>query len=189
LNEKDLRRKKQWIFWACLKVGASKVPRKQAIYFTNTPRTMKTNPEGWTIPAEFPPAFALPEQFRQPLPAEVQQWLDSVEKRIDGLTLDRIEQEAGQLAGDDNPAAEKFYRLGRRRLYTRMQQIVDIMFSGKGVEVGIDLLRVQVTNELPGGAVSDALMDGENINRSGANSEHDPAAAPSSFLCFRCERS
>jgi hypothetical protein len=41
---------------------------------------------------------------------------------------------------------------------------VDIMFPGQGVEVGIDLLWGDVTNELPGGAVSDALMDGENIN-------------------------
>jgi hypothetical protein len=46
-----------------------------------------------------------------------------------------------------------------------MQQIVDIMFPGQGVEVGIDLLWGEVENELPGGAVSDALIDGENINR------------------------
>lgn len=56
------------------------------------------------------------------------------------------------------------YRLGRRIFYVRMQQIVDIMFPARGVEVGVDLLWAQ-TNTLPGGAVSDALMDGENINR------------------------
>ena len=133
----------------------------------NTPKTMKTNPEkpdGWTLPAELPPAFAIPEQFRQSLPAEVQEWLDSVERRIDGLTLGRIEREADELAGEDNPEAEKLYRLGRRLFYARMQRIVDIMFPGQGVEVGVDLLWVQTVNPLPGGAVSDAVNDGENIN-------------------------
>lgn len=125
---------------------------------------MKTNPEGWTIPAELPPAFAIPEQFRQSLPPQVQEWLSSVEKRIDGLTLNRIEQEAGQLAGEDNPEAEKLYRLGRRLFYVRCQQIVDIMFPGQGIEVGVELLWMQVRNEVPGAAVSDAVMDGENIN-------------------------
>jgi hypothetical protein len=125
----------------------------------------KPNPEGWTLPAELPPAFALPTQFRQSLPTEVQQWLNRVENHIDGMTLGRIEREADELAGEDSPEARKLYRLGRRLFYTRMQQILDIMFPGLGVEVGIDLLWVQVTNELPGGAVSDALMDGENINK------------------------
>jgi hypothetical protein len=128
---------------------------------------MKTNPEnpqGWTLPAELPNAFALPVEFRQTLPAEVQEWLDSVEKRIDGMTVARIEAEADKLAGEDNPEAERLYRLGRRLFYTRCQQIVDIMFPGQGVEFGVDLLWMQVTNELPGGAVSDALMDSENIN-------------------------
>jgi len=126
---------------------------------------MKTNPEDWTLPAELPPAFELPQPFRQSLPAEVQEWLNSVEKRIEGMTLDRIEEEADELAGEDSPESDKLYRLGRRIFYTRMQQIVDIMFPGQGVEVGVDLLWVQVTNEVPRAAVSDALMDGENINR------------------------
>jgi hypothetical protein len=125
---------------------------------------MKTNSEAWTLPAEFPPAFALPEQFRQSLPVEVQQWLDSVEKRIDGMTIGRIEREADELAGEDSPEAGRLYRLGRRLFYARAQQILNIMFPGQGVEIGVDLLWGQVTNELPGGAVSDALMDGENIN-------------------------
>src|ERR1700675_1412704 len=63
----------------------------------NPPEPMKTNTEGWTLLAELPPAFALPNEFRQSLPAEVQEWLDSVERRIDGLTLDRIREEADQL--------------------------------------------------------------------------------------------
>jgi hypothetical protein len=132
------------------------------------PHMSKDNPENpptWTLPAEIPPAFTLPQEFRQSLPAEVQEWLASVEKRIDGMTLGRIEREADELAGDDSPETGRLYRLGRRLFYTRMQQIVDIMFPSQGVEVGVDLLWGHVTNELPGGAVSDALMDGENINR------------------------
>jgi hypothetical protein len=102
---------------------------------------MKTDPENppnAPILAELLLAFELSQQFRQLLPAEVQQWLNSVERRIDGMTLDRIEEEADRLAGEDNPEAEKLYRLGRRLFYTRMQQIVDIMFPGQGVEVGVD---------------------------------------------------
>jgi hypothetical protein len=49
-----------------------------------------------TIP-ELPPAFALPQEYRQSLPAEVQEWIASVERRIDGLTLRRIEKEAEEL--------------------------------------------------------------------------------------------
>jgi hypothetical protein len=122
------------------------------------------NPEAWTLPAELPPAFELPGQFRQSLPNEVRQWLASVEKRIDGLTLRRIEREADELAGDDNPEAGKLYRLGRRLFFTRMQQIVEIMFPRAGVEIGINLLWEEVCNETPGGAVSNAVIDGENIN-------------------------
>src|ERR1700731_3354272 len=127
--------------------------------------TMKPNPEnpeGWMLPAELPPAFELPQQFRQSLPAEVQEWLASVEKRIDGLTLECIEDEADKLAGEDSPEAERVYRLGRRLFYTRMQEITDIMFPGQGVEIGVDLLWGQTENALPGGAVTDAVIDGEN---------------------------
>jgi len=123
-----------------------------------------SNPKAWTLPSELPPAFALPQEFRQSLPDEVQEWLASVEKRIDGMTLRRLEEEADRLAGPDSPEAEKLYRLGRRLFYARMQQIADIMFPGQGVEVGVDLLWPQTTNTLPGGAVSDAVYDGENIN-------------------------
>ncbi len=122
------------------------------------------NPKGWTLPAELPPAFALPTQYRQSLPAEVREWLNSVEKRIDGLTLKRIEREADELAGEDSPEAGKVYQLGRRLFYIRMQQIVDIMFPGQGLEVGIDLGYGQSTNVLPGWAVTDAVMDGDNIS-------------------------
>jgi hypothetical protein len=126
---------------------------------------MKTNPKGWTLPAELPPAFALPKEFRESLPDEVQQWLASVEKRIDGMTLDRIEEEADKLAGEDSPEADKLYRVGRRLFYTRMQQIVDIMFPGQGVEIGVDLLWGQTDNVLPGFAVTDAVIDGNNNNQ------------------------
>jgi hypothetical protein len=121
---------------------------------------MKANPKNqnsWTIPAELPPAFALPQEFRNSLPDEVQQWLASVEKRIDGMTLSRIEREADELAGEDSPEAEKLYWLGRRIFYIRMQQIVDIVFPGQGVEVGVSLLWAQTVNELPGGAISNAM--------------------------------
>jgi len=133
---------------------------------------MNTNPVGWTIPAELPPAFALPKEFRKSLPNEIQQWLNSVEKRIDGLTLRRIEEEATELYdahGTDivetSTGEDDLYRLGRRLFYTRMQEIVDIMFPGRGIEVGVDLLWMQGMDEVPGGAVSDAVADGENINR------------------------
>jgi len=133
---------------------------------------MNTNPVGWTIPAELPPAFALPKEFRKSLPDEIQQWLNSVEKRIDGLTLRRIEEEATELYdahGTDivetSTGEDDLYRLGRRLFYTRMQEIVDIMFPGRGIEVGVDLLWMQDMDEVPGGAVSFAVADGENINR------------------------
>jgi len=126
--------------------------------------TSSKSPVAWTLPADIPPAFALPQEFRQSLPAEVQAWLASVEKRIDGMTFSRIEEEADKLAGEDSPEAGKLFWLGRRLFYTRMQQIVDIMFPGQGVEVGVNLLWPQTWNELPGGAVSNAVCDGENIN-------------------------
>jgi hypothetical protein len=122
------------------------------------------NPKGWTLPAELPSAFALPKEFRESLPDEVQQWLNSVERRIDGLPLDRIEKEAEELAGEDSPEAERLYRLGRRLFYTRLQQICDLMFPGQGIEFGVDLLWEQTIRTLPGGAITNALCDGENIN-------------------------
>jgi hypothetical protein len=128
---------------------------------------MKNNPQNsqdWTLPTEIPPAFALPEQFRESLPHEVQQWLASVEKRIDGMTLERLEEEADRIASEDGPEAERLYRLGCRIFYVRMQQIVEIMFPGMGVEVGVDLLWPQTTNELPGAAVSWAVINGEGLN-------------------------
>jgi hypothetical protein len=127
---------------------------------------MKTNPENfqdWTLPVEIPSAFALPEQFRQSLPAEVQEWLASVEKRIDGMTLGRIEDEAEDLVEKDCRGLV-LYQLGRRLFYTRMQQIVDIMFPEEGVEIGADLLWTQNKDTLPGGAVSDAVVNGDGIN-------------------------
>jgi hypothetical protein len=127
---------------------------------------METNPENpptWNLPAELPNAFALPAEFRQSLPAEIKEWLDSVEKRIDGMTLDRIEGEAGQLAGEDNPEGERLYRLGRRIFYARLQQIADIIFPGQGVEVGIDMICRETLNEFPGGTVSDAINSGEGL--------------------------
>lgn len=111
---------------------------------------MKTNPEnpkGWTLPAEIPPAFALPQEFRQSLPPEVQQWLASVEKRIDGLTLKRIEEEAYKLYDEEGPDItedsldnDDLYRLGRRIFYARIQQIIDIIFPDRRIELGIDVL-------------------------------------------------
>jgi hypothetical protein len=143
----------------------------------------KTNPDGWTIPAELPPAFELPQHFRQSLPTEVQEWLDSVEKRIDGLTLKRIQKEAFKLYDEKGPNItegslddDDLYRFGRRLFYVRMQQILNIMFPGQGVEVGVDLLWMQDKNTVPGGAVSEAVIDGENINSvdlSGAGVEAD----------------
>lgn len=47
------------------------------------PMNNKSNSEGWTLPAELPCAFELPEQFRQTLPPQVQEWLNSVQKRIE----------------------------------------------------------------------------------------------------------
>jgi hypothetical protein len=130
--------------------------------------TCKTNPENSgnfaPIPSELPPAFSLPQEFRQSLPAEVQEWLNSVEKRIDGLTLDRIQEEAEEFCEEDPHHAFMLYRLGRRLFYTRMQQIVDIMFPQEVVEIGVDLLWTQTIGTLPGGAVTNAISDGENIN-------------------------
>jgi hypothetical protein len=136
---------------------------------------MKTNPEnpkGWTLPAEIPPAFALPQEFRQSLPPEVQQWLASVEKRIDGLTLKRIEEEAYKLYDEEGPDItedsldnDDLYRLGRRIFYARIQQIIDIIFPDRRIELGIDVLWGQTTNVLPGWAVTDAVMDGDNVSR------------------------
>lgn len=132
---------------------------------------MKINPQDWTLPAELRPAFELPQQFRQSLPSEVQEWLASVEKRIDAMTLDRIEKEAIRLYDADGPDVtedglddDDLYRLGRRIFYTRCQQIVDIMFPGQGIEFGVDLLWGQAYNMLPGAAVSDAVADGEALN-------------------------
>jgi hypothetical protein len=126
-----------------------------------------------TIP-ELPPAFEIPQPFRESLPDEVQQWLASVERRIDGMTLDRIEEEADRLVGHlDNPGeipqedwddAEKLYRLGRRLFYVRCQQIVELMFPGQGIEIGADLLWSQTTNDLPGSAVTTAVVNGEGLN-------------------------
>jgi len=127
---------------------------------------METNPEnpkGWTLPAELPDAFALPVEFRQSLPDEVKQWLASVQKRIDGMTLRRIKREAAELAGEDSPEAAKLYRLGRRLFYVRMQQIVELAFPGQGVEVGIDLVCGPAINVLPGFAVTNAIMDDEDL--------------------------
>jgi hypothetical protein len=128
---------------------------------------VKTNPEdikNWKLPVELPPAFALPKEFQESLPAEVQEWLASVEKRIDGLTLDRIQEEAEEYCEDDPFHAFMLYRLGRRLFYTRMQQIVDIMFPQEVIEIGVDLLWTQTIGTLPGGAVTNAISDGENIN-------------------------
>jgi hypothetical protein len=132
---------------------------------------MENNPENWTIPAELPAAFELPQPFRQSLPNEVQEWLDSVEKRIDGLTLQRIEEEANRLYDAVGPNVtegglddDDLYRFGRRLFYVRMQQIVELMFPGQGVEVGVDLLWSQTTNDLPGSAVTTAVVNGEDLN-------------------------
>lgn len=46
------------------------------------------------------------------------------------MTLERIEQEADRLAGEDSPEAEKLYRLGRRLFDTR--------YSGSTVSGGDD---------------------------------------------------
>jgi hypothetical protein len=110
---------------------------------------------------ELPPAFALPQEFRQSLPAEGQEWFASVEKRIDGMTLGRIEIEADELAGEDSPEADKLYWLGRRLFYVRCQQITELMFPDQGVEFGVDLFWDPTENTLPGGAVTNALIDRE----------------------------
>jgi hypothetical protein len=133
---------------------------------------MKTNPEnpqGWPLPAELPPAFELSQQFRESLPDEVQQWLASVEKRIDGMTLERIDNEAEELVEEELDQKDTclhfaLYQLGRRLFYTRCQQIVELMFPQEGIEFGVDLLWPQDKETLPGGAVSDAVMNGEGIN-------------------------
>jgi hypothetical protein len=125
---------------------------------------MKTNPERWTLPMDLPGAFTLPKEFRESLQAEAQEWLNGIEKRIDGLTLDRIQEEAEEEAEGDSVARDTLYLLGRRLFYTRMQQIVELMFPDQDIEVGIDLLWTQTSNELPGAAVSGAVINGEGIN-------------------------
>ncbi len=133
---------------------------------------MKTNPENfknWRLPVALPSAFALPKEFRESLPDEVQEWLASVEKRIDGMTLERIENEAEELVEEvldkkDGFVAVMLYQLGRRLFYTRCQQIVELMFSEELVEFGVDLLWSQTTNDLPGSAVTTAVVNGEGIN-------------------------
>jgi hypothetical protein len=80
------------------------------------------------------------------------------------MTLARIEHEANKLAGEDSPESAKLFRLGRRIFNVRMQEIVELMFPGQGIEVGMDLLWGQCTNVLPGFAVTDAVMDGEGRN-------------------------
>jgi hypothetical protein len=109
---------------------------------------------------EPPPAFALPQEYRQSLPSEVQQWLKSVEKRIDGLTLRRIEEEAEELGGDGSAEEGTLYRLGRRLFYTRMQQIFDLMMPGQHDEIGIDITWEESLEALPGWAVTDAVHKG-----------------------------
>jgi hypothetical protein len=139
----------------------------------NNPSEQVQPPESMNITL-IPPAFKLPPQFQRSLPNEVQQWLASVEKRIDAMTLERIEEEANRLDdtlneargpdADPEPISDKLYRLGRRIFYTRMQQIVHIMFPDEGVEVGVDLLWAQTTNELPGAAVTNAVINGNGYN-------------------------
>lgn len=130
----------------------------------------KSNPEGTAGFPPFPSPFEIPQEFRQTIPVNIQRWLADIERRIDGLTLDVIEKEAEQYVrsefGDEfgSEWAEPLYRLGRRAFYTRMQQIVDIMFPGQGIEVGIDLLWGQTTNDLPGSAVTTAVVNGEGLN-------------------------
>jgi hypothetical protein len=109
---------------------------------------------------ELPPAFAIPQEYRQSLPAEVQEWLASVEMRIDGLTLRRIEKEAEELAGDGSPEEGTLYRLGRRLFYNRMQQIFDLMLPGQHDEIGIDITWEETMDALPGWAVTDAVTKG-----------------------------
>ena len=40
------------------------------------------NPERWTLPIDLPSAFALPQEFRQSLPDEAQEWLASAFDRV-----------------------------------------------------------------------------------------------------------
>jgi hypothetical protein len=134
-------------------------------------KTNPENPEGWTLPAGLPTTFSIPQPFRESLAPKIQEWLNSVEKRIDGLTLKRIEEEAYKLYDEEGPDItedsldnDDLYRLGRRIFYARMQQIIDIIFPDRCIELGIDVLWGQTTNVLPGWAVTDALMDGEGIN-------------------------
>jgi hypothetical protein len=134
--------------------------RKRRQNMEPTPENLK----GWTLPAELPNAFALPVEFRQSLPTLVQEWLDAVEKRIDGEADELYDTHGTDIAETSNAGAYDLYRLGRRLFYTRCQQILDIMFPGRGVEVGVDLLWLRDKSTLPGGAVSEMVMDGENIN-------------------------
>ena len=57
------------------------------------------------------------------------------------------------------------FLLGRRIFYNRCQQILEIMYPGREIEIGIDLIWQYNTSDIPGAVVSEALNDGDNINR------------------------
>jgi hypothetical protein len=91
-----------------------------------------------TTGAELPSLFAIPQEFRNSLPAQVQVWLGSVEGRIDGLHLEDIEEEAEQIAGDTG-SARRLFQIARRLFFRRVQEIIRIMDPSFDLEVGVDL--------------------------------------------------
>jgi hypothetical protein len=110
---------------------------------------------------QIPSSFAIPREFRSTLPGDVQTWLDSVESRIDGLTLGRIQEEAKEITGQTGDSRQLF-KLGRRVFYDRMQHILDILHPG--LEVGIDILWNACSDDVPGSAVVWALNDFDGGN-------------------------
>jgi len=101
---------------------------------------------------EIPSIFELPSDFLAKLPENIVRWLGALRQDIDGYDLERLKKQAEEIAGPTGDA-EKIYRIGRRAFYRRMQEIVDLMYSGSGLEVGIDLIWEQTSDQIPGDAV------------------------------------
>jgi len=112
---------------------------------------------------KIPSIFTIPADVRTALPGDVQTWLTSVETRVDGMTLPKIEKEAKGVAGSVGDP-KRIYRLGRRVFYARLQAIWDIMYPDSGLEVGIDLLCNPFGTDIPGAVVNNILFGEEPSN-------------------------
>jgi hypothetical protein len=117
-----------------------------------------------TETTELPSLFAIPQEFRNSLPTQVQIWLGSAEGRIDGLHLEDIEEEAQQIASETGNAG-KLFRIARRLFFRRVEQIIRIMDPDTELELAIDLPFGEVYGETPGHAADRILGEYEESER------------------------